>query len=97
MTTPASAIKDKVHQLIDFQIQTFTQPGPLTSSQLDDHHYRSKKIRTLYEELDRIGSRSVVERRLERASFAESAEDGTVHWRSSAERCRFQTRAPSAS
>ncbi len=68
MTTPASAIKDEVRLLIDVQIQTFGQPAPLTSAQLREYHYRSEKLKRLLEELDRIGSRSVVERRLGMAS-----------------------------
>jgi hypothetical protein len=68
MTTPASAIKDEVRVLIDIQIKTFGQPTPLTSSQLHEFHYRSEKISTLCQELNRIGTRSVMERRLERAS-----------------------------
>jgi hypothetical protein len=60
MTTPAT-IKDELHQLIEFQIETFGQPAPLTSSQLCDQHNRWEKIRTLCQELDRIGTRSVME------------------------------------
>jgi hypothetical protein len=68
MTTPFTAIKDEVRLLIDSQIETFGQPTPLTSFQLSELHNRSEKISTLCQELDRIGSRSVVEQRLERAS-----------------------------
>jgi hypothetical protein len=68
MTTPASAIKDEVRLLIEIQIETFGQPTPLTSSQLHEFHYRSEKISTLCQELDRIGTRSVIEQELERAS-----------------------------
>jgi hypothetical protein len=68
MTTPASAIKDEVRVLIDVQIETFRQRTPLTSSQLDEYHGRAEKIRMLCQELDRIGARSVIERRLERLS-----------------------------
>jgi hypothetical protein len=68
MTTPASAIKDEVRLLIEVQIETFGQPTPLTSSQLREFHYRSEKISTLCLELDRIGTKSVIERQLERAS-----------------------------
>jgi hypothetical protein len=68
MTTPASAIKDEVRLLIDIQIETFRQPIPLTNSQLRDYHYRSEKLKMLCQELDRIGTRSVMERRLKRAS-----------------------------
>jgi len=68
MTTPASAIKDEVRLLIEVQIETFGQPTPLTSSQLREFHYRSEKISTLCQELKRIGTRNVMERRLARAS-----------------------------
>jgi hypothetical protein len=68
MTTPASAIKDEVRLLIDVQIETFGQPASLTSSQLREFHCRIEKISTLCQELNRIGTRSVIERRLERAS-----------------------------
>jgi hypothetical protein len=68
MTTPASAIKDEVHLLIDVQIETFRQPTPLTNSQLREYHYRSEKLKMLCQELDRIGTRSVLERQLKKAS-----------------------------
>jgi len=62
MTTPATAIKDEVRLLIDVQIETLGQPAPLTSSQLCEFHDRFEKIRTLCQELNRIGARSVIER-----------------------------------
>ena len=65
MTTPASAIKDEVRVLIDAQIETFGQPAPLTPSQLREFHYRSEKLKLLCQELNRIVTRSVMERRLE--------------------------------
>jgi hypothetical protein len=65
MTTPASAIKDEVRLLIDVQIETFGQPASLTNAQLREYHFRSEKLRMLCQELDRIGTRSVTERRLE--------------------------------
>ena len=68
MTTPASAIKDEVRLLIDVQIETFRQPTPLTNSQLREYHYRSEKLKMLCQELDQIGTRSVIEQELERAS-----------------------------
>ena len=68
MTTPATAIKDEVRVLIDFQIETFGPPAPLTFSQLREFHYRFEKISTLCQELNRIGARSVIERRLVRES-----------------------------
>ena len=68
MTTPATAINDEVRVLIDVQIETFGQPAPLTSFQLREFHYRSEKISSLCQELNRMGARSVMERRLEKAS-----------------------------
>jgi hypothetical protein len=68
MTTPASAIKDEVRLLINVQIETFGQPTPLTNSQLREYHYRSEKLKMLCQELDRIGTRNVIEGQLERAS-----------------------------
>lgn len=67
MTTPASAIEDEVHVLIDVQIETFGQHAHLTSSQLRKFHHRSEKLQMLCQELDRIGTRSVIELELERA------------------------------
>jgi hypothetical protein len=63
MTTPASAIKDEVRVLIDVQIETCGQPALLTSSQLREFYRRSEKISTLCQELNRIGTGSVMERR----------------------------------
>jgi hypothetical protein len=68
MTTPATAIKDEVRTLIEIQIETFGQPAPLSPSQLREFHDRSETIRTLCQELNRIGTSSVMKRRLERAS-----------------------------
>ncbi len=61
MTTPAHAIQDEIHQLIHFQIETFGQRVPLDSFQLEEHHRRVQKIRTLGMELDQIGTTRVVE------------------------------------
>ncbi len=57
MTDPASTIRREVNQLVELQIQTFRQESPLTSSDLLDYGLRAGKIRTLYQELDRIGRR----------------------------------------
>jgi hypothetical protein len=56
---PASTIKREVLQLIDLQIATFRQESSLDSSQLQDFRVRSKRLRELYEELDRIGPSQV--------------------------------------
>ncbi|HUJ94181.1 MAG TPA: hypothetical protein VLW84_02870 [Terriglobales bacterium] len=68
MNSPAAAIRSEVHQLIQLQIQTFKQPASITSAELDEYHLRSKKIRTLYAELDRIGTQNVVGLQLQQAS-----------------------------
>lgn len=52
---PATNIKREVLQLIDLQIATLRQDSSLDSSQLQDFRARSKRLRELYEELDRIG------------------------------------------
>jgi hypothetical protein len=52
---PGSAIKREVLQLIDLQIATLYQDSSLDSSQLQDFRARSKRLRELYAELDRIG------------------------------------------
>jgi len=57
MTDPASAIKCEVSQLVELQIQAFRQDSSLTSSELLEYRMRAEKIRTLYQELDRIGRR----------------------------------------
>lgn len=68
MTTPANAIKDEVRVLIDVQIETLRQPASLTSSQLREYRYRAEEIRRLCRELDQIGSRTIKEWQLKRAS-----------------------------
>jgi hypothetical protein len=64
MTTPASGIKEEVCLLIEVQIATFGQPTPLTTFQLRELHFPSEKIGALCEELDRVGTRNVLELRL---------------------------------
>ena len=68
MTTPAIAMRDEVRELIQNQIETFGQPSPLTSSALAECHYRAEKIRQLGQELDRIGTTTILEKRFERAA-----------------------------
>jgi hypothetical protein len=55
ITDSASAIKREVLQLIDLQIATLRQESSLDSPKLQDFRTRSKRLRELYEELDRIG------------------------------------------
>jgi len=68
MTTPASAIRDEVCELIDVQIETFGQPSPLTPSELTECHYRAERIKLLGQELDRVGRMTIVDERFGRAS-----------------------------
>ncbi len=63
MTTPASAIKDEVWELIEDQIATFGQPSRLTPSELAECHNRAERIRLLGQELDRIGRTAILEKR----------------------------------
>jgi hypothetical protein len=67
MTVTTHAIEQEIHQLIRFHIETFRQPTPLSSFQLQEHRRRSEKIRSLGRELDRMGTVRVVER-LKKAS-----------------------------
>jgi hypothetical protein len=55
ITETVSAIKREVLQLVDLQIATLRQESSLDSSQLQDFRVRSRRLRELYEELDRIG------------------------------------------
>jgi hypothetical protein len=68
MTTPASAIKDQIRELIHLQIEIFGQPNRLTSSELIECHYRTERISQLGQELDRIGKTAILENQFGRAS-----------------------------
>lgn len=68
MTTPASAIKHEIRELIDVQIETFGQPSPLTPSELSQCRYRAERIKLLGQELDRIGMRVILDQRIGRAA-----------------------------
>jgi uncharacterized protein with von Willebrand factor type A (vWA) domain len=67
ITDPASAIKRQVYQLIDLQIEILRQDSSLNPSELLDYNARSKRIRTLFDELDRMG-RTKFDRKFARAS-----------------------------
>ena len=54
MTDPASTIKNEVDQLIELQIQTLRRGSSLETTDLLDYSVRAERIRTLYQELDRI-------------------------------------------
>jgi hypothetical protein len=55
VTDPASTIKREVFELIDLQIAALRQPSSLGPSELQNFRVRAERLRTLYEELDRIG------------------------------------------
>jgi hypothetical protein len=54
MTDAASTIKNEVDQLIELQIQTLRRGSSLKNTDLLDYSVRAERIRTLYQELDRI-------------------------------------------
>ena len=68
MTTPASAIRNEIQELIHHQIERFGQPTPLTSSQLIECSYRAERIRQLGQELDRIDRAAILEKRFGKAA-----------------------------
>jgi hypothetical protein len=59
MTTPAIAIRNEIRNLIQEQIAMFGQLAPLTSSELEDCHCRTERIKLLGEELDRVGRMAI--------------------------------------
>lgn len=68
MTTPATAIKNEIRELIHVQIEIFGQPAPLTSFELEECHCRAERIKLLGQELDRFGTTAILEERFGRAS-----------------------------
>jgi hypothetical protein len=65
--TDTAILLNEVHHLISAQIKTFGQPEPLTPSQLCEFHSRTDKIMMLYEELDQLGTRQIMEDRFKTA------------------------------
>ena len=63
MTTPASAIKNEIRELMQLQIEMFGQPHRLTSSELIECRFRAERIKQLGQELDRIGRTAILEKR----------------------------------
>jgi hypothetical protein len=63
MTTPASAIRDEVWELIDIQIEAFGQPSRLTPSEISECHYRAERIKQLGQQLDRVNGVAILEKR----------------------------------
>jgi hypothetical protein len=68
MTTPASAIREEVWELIDDQIEVFGRPSRLTPSELSECHCRAERIKQLGQELDLISRGAVLEKRFGRAA-----------------------------
>ena len=68
MTTPATAIKNEIRELIHAQIEIFGQPTALTSFELEECRRRAERIRLLGRELDRVGRVAISEERFGRAS-----------------------------
>jgi len=68
MTTSANAIREEVWELINAQIQTFGRPSRLMPSELSECSYCAQRIRQLGQELDRIGTKAILEKRFGRAS-----------------------------
>jgi hypothetical protein len=67
-TTPASAIREEIRELIHVQIERFGKPTPLTSSELIECSYRAERIKQLGQELDRIGRAVILEKRFATAA-----------------------------
>lgn len=67
-TPPANTIQDELCKLVSTQIEVFKQPAPLTSEQVREFRERTKKIRILQEELDRVSLAAFRENRSGKAS-----------------------------
>jgi hypothetical protein len=63
MTTPATAIKNEIRELIHAQIEIFAQPAALTSFGLEECRRRAERIKLLGQELDRIGITAILDKR----------------------------------
>ena len=68
MTTPASAIREEVWELIDDQIEAFGRRSHLTSSELSECHCRAERIKQLGQELDGITGAAILEKRFGKAA-----------------------------
>lgn len=62
-TAPAAAIKQEVQNLIQHQIEVFTRPSQLTSTDLGEFHHHDQRLALLCRELDRMSARVVLDRR----------------------------------
>ena len=61
MTSPATAIKTEIQELIDLQIQVFGQRAPLTPFELEDCR-RVERVKSLGRKLDQIGIAAIQQR-----------------------------------
>jgi hypothetical protein len=68
MTTPATAIKNEIRQLINLHIEVFGRPSPLTPFELEECRRRAERIRLLGQELDRISLHTITDERFRKAS-----------------------------
>jgi hypothetical protein len=68
MTTPASAIKNEIRELIHDQIEIFGRPTPLTPFELEECRRRAERIKPLGQELDRVGRMAIQCEQFRRAS-----------------------------
>ena len=68
MTSPATAIKTEIRELIDLQIQVFGQPAPLTSFELEDYRRRAGRTKSLGRQLDQTGMAAIQQEGRRRAS-----------------------------
>jgi hypothetical protein len=68
MTTPASAIREEVWELIDDQIEAFGRPSRLTPAELSECRCRAERIKQLGQELDRISRTAIMEKRFGEAA-----------------------------
>lgn len=68
MTTPATAIKNEIRQLVNLHIEVFGRPSPLTPFELEECRRRAERIRLLRQELDRISLHTMTDEHFRKAS-----------------------------
>jgi len=60
MTSPADAIEMEMRKLIEIQIQMFGNKSQLDDGQLEDHRFRSERIKALGTQLDKLAAQRLV-------------------------------------
>jgi hypothetical protein len=60
MTSPADAIETEMRKLIEIQIQIFGKKSHLDDGQLEDHRFRSERIKVLGAQLDKLVAQRLV-------------------------------------